>query len=372
MSKKSFDKVFLGIVSVILIVGIFSFVSASLGVLAKSEAKFYGILFNQVLLGLTGGSIALFLVYKIDYRFWRKHAFYLFLGSILLTLLVFVPKLGFSHGGATRWVALGPVTFQPVEFLKIGFVIYFAAWLSWTKGKVEDFKFGILPLIILLAIIAGLLFKQPDTKSFILIMIAGLAMLLVSGVPWKYIFGMAAIGVVALGGLVLTKPYLLDRVHTFLDPSRDPSGSSYQLQQSLIAIGSGQTFGRGFGQSIQKFSYLPEPQGDSIFAVIGEEFGFFGSTLLILLYIAFMLRGMRIANTATDSFGRLVVTGLITLFIAQSFLHIASNIGLFPLTGVPLVFVSQGGTSLLVALASLGIILNVSKREKAPVGQSKK
>lgn len=358
---KKIDKVFFGLAAAILIVGVFVFVSASLGVLAKNESKFYGVLFNQIVLGLVCGLAALYLVYRIDYRFWRKYAFYIFLGSIGMTLLVFVPHLGFEHGGARRWIAIGPVSFQPVEFLKIGFVIYFAAWLSWTKGKIEDIRFGILPLGILLGIIALVLFKQPDTKSFILMLTAGLAMLVVSGVPWRYILGMTGVGILALGGLVLMKPYLLDRVQTFIDPARDPSGSSYQLQQSLIAVGSGGTFGRGFGQSIQKFSYLPEPQGDSIFAVIGEEFGFVGTMLFVLLFVAFALRGYRIANTAPDQFGKLLTTGLITLFIAQSFMHMASNIGLFPLTGVPLVFVSHGGTSLLVALAALGIILNISK-----------
>ncbi len=369
MKSKSVDKVFLGLTITLLAVGVLAFISASLGVLAKNETKFYGVLFNQIVLGLVGGTIALYIFSRIDYRFWRKYAFYIFLGAIGLTLLVFVPHLGFSHGGARRWIALGPVSFQPVEILKLAFIVYFAAWLSWTKGKIEDVKFGILPLAVLLGIIALVLFKQPDTKSFILMLIAGLAMLVVSGVPWKYILGLAGAGVIALAILVAFKPYLLDRIQTFVDPARDPSGSSYQLQQSLIAVGSGQMFGRGFGQSIQKFSYLPEPQGDSIFAVIGEEFGFVGATILIFLFVAFSLRGMRIANSSTDQFGKLLVTGLITLFVAQSFMHIASNIGLFPLTGVPLVFISHGGTSLLVTLAALGIILNVSRNQRAPSGR---
>ncbi len=369
MKSKSVDKVFLGLTITLLAVGVLAFISASLGVLAKNETKFYGVLFNQIVLGLVGGTIALYIFSRIDYRFWRKYAFYIFLGAIGLTLLVFVPHLGFSHGGARRWIALGPVSFQPVEILKLSFIVYFAAWLSWTKGKIEDVKFGILPLAVLLGIIALVLFKQPDTKSFILMLIAGLAMLVVSGVPWKYILGLAGTGIIALAILVAFKPYLLDRIQTFIDPARDPSGSSYQLQQSLIAVGSGQMFGRGFGQSIQKFSYLPEPQGDSIFAVIGEEFGFIGATILIFLFVAFSLRGMRIANTSTDQFGKLLVTGLVTLFVAQSFMHIASNIGLFPLTGVPLVFISHGGTSLLVTLAALGIILNVSRNQRTPSGK---
>lgn len=362
--KKSVDKIFLGIVITLLILGVFAFISASLGVLAKNEAKFYGILFNQLMLGLVGGIAALYFFSKIDYKFWKKYSLYFFLASIGLTLLVFVPHLGFVHGGARRWIAFGPVTFQPVEFLKFGFIIYFAAWLSWAKAKVQNFKWGVLPLAVLLGIIALILFKQPDTKSFILILAAALMMLLVSGVPWKYLFGFVGVSVIALIILVSFKPYLIDRVKTFLDPNRDPSGSSYQLQQSLIALGSGGVFGRGFGQSIQKFSYLPEPQGDSIFAVIGEEFGFIGVTILILLFVAFALRGMRIANHSPDLFGRLLVTGIVIMLTAQSFLNMASIVGLFPLTGVPLVFISQGGTALLVDLAAVGIVLNISRQKK--------
>ncbi len=361
--KKSVDKIFLGIIITLLTIGVFMFISASLGVLAKNEAKFYGILFNQLVLGLAGGLVALYFFSRIDYKFWKKYSLYFFLSSIALTLLVFVPHLGFAHGGAKRWIALGPVTFQPVELLKFGFVIYFAAWLSWAKTKVQNLKFGVLPLMVLLGIIALILFKQPDTKSFILILVAALAMLLVSGVPWKYLFGVAGVSIIALVILVSFKPYLIDRVKTFMDPSRDPTGSSYQLQQGLIALGSGGIFGRGFGQSIQKFSYLPEPQGDSIFAVIGEEFGFIGITVIILLFVSLALRGMKIANHSPDLFGRLLTTGIVIMLTAQSFLNMASIVGLFPLTGVPLVFISQGGTSLLVDLAAVGIVLNISRQK---------
>jgi cell division protein FtsW len=190
-------------------------------------------------------------------------------------------------------------------------------------------------------------------------------MFFVSGIEWKYLAGIFVIGVVGFAILVAFKPYLFERVKTFLDPSHDPQGSSYQAQQSLIAIGSGGFFGRGFGQSIEKFSYLPEPQGDSIFSVIGEEFGFIGTSLVVLLFVAFALRGLRIANRAPDQFSRLLVIGIVILFITQSFLNIAALIGVFPLTGVPLVFISQGGTSLMFALAGIGIILQVSKNSTA-------
>ena len=362
--NKKVDNFFLGTIIALVVIGFFVFISASLGVLAKNESEFYAILFNQLVLGFGIGLVGMFFTSRINYKFWRKYSFYIFLGSIILTLLVFVPKLGFSHGGARRWIGIGPISFQPAEFLKFGFIIYFASWLSWARAKVQSFRFGILPLIILLATIALILFKQPDTKSFILIMVAGVSMLFLSGVPWKYIFGFIGLAILGLGALIFFKPYLLDRVQTFVEPNRDPQGSSYQLQQSLIAIGSGGITGRGFGQSIQKFSYLPEPQGDSIFAVIGEEFGFIGSTLVILLYIVFALRGLRIANRSPDLFSRLLTTGIVILITTQAFLNIASITGVFPLTGVPLPFISHGGTSLAIALIAVGIVLNISKYQK--------
>ncbi len=361
MKIKKVDTVFLGLVITLLIAGIFMFVSASLGILAKNETKFYGVLFNQLVLGLGGGIIALIVALKVPYKFWREHSLLIFIGSLALTALVFVPGLGFEHGGARRWISILGISFQPVEFLKVGFIMYFAAWLSWLKSKVGDARFGIIPLVFFLGAIAFILFQQPDTKSFILILAASIAMFLISGVPWKYVLGLIVGAVILLSVLLLFKPYLVGRVETFLDPSRDPQGSSYQLKQSLIAIGSGGITGRGFGQSIQKFSYLPEPQGDSIFAVIGEEFGFIGTSILVLLFTAFALRGLKIAQGAPDQFSRLLVTGIVILFVAQAFLNIASLVGLFPLTGVPLVFISHGGTALLITLFAMGIVLNISK-----------
>ncbi len=364
MREKKVDKFFLIILFLLLVFGVAMFVSASLGVLAKNEKTFYAVLFSQLVLGLGLGLILMYICSKINYKLWRKFSFIIFLGSILLTAAVFIPHFGWSHGGAQRWIQIGPVSFQPVEFLKFGFVIYFAAWLSWAKNKVEDFKFGILPFGIMLAIIAFILFKQPDTKSFILITITGVSMLFVSGVPVKYILGVGFGVVILLTGLVYFTPYLQARVKTFIHPSSDSQGSSYQIQQSLIALGSGGVFGRGYGQSVQKFSYLPEPQGDSIFAVTGEELGFAGAFATIFLYILFLLRGFRIAHRSPDPFSGLLVYGIVILITVQSFMHIASVTGVFPLTGVPLVFMSQGGTSLMVYLAAIGIVLNISKFQK--------
>lgn len=364
MREKKIDRFFLIILFLLLAIGVAMFVSASLGILAKNEKIFYSVLFSQLVLGLGLGCIGMYLCLKINYKFWRKYSFLIFLGAILLTAAVFIPSFGWSHGGAQRWIKLGSFSFQPVEILKFSFVIYFAAWLSWAKGRVQDFRFGILPFGIMLAIIAVILFKQPDTKSFILIALTGISMLFISGVPMKYILGVGLGAIFVLGSLVFFTPYLQERVKTFIDPSNDPRGSSYQIQQSLIALGSGGIFGRGYGQSIQKFSYLPEPQGDSIFAVIGEEFGFVGALATIFLYILFVLRGFRIANHSPDLFSRLLVSGIVILITVQSFMHIASVTGVFPLTGVPLVFMSHGGTSLMVYLMAMGIVLQVSKFNK--------
>lgn len=365
MKEKKIDKFFLTTVILLICLGIAIFVSASFGFLARNEKIFYNVLFSQLVLGFGLGFLGMYFSYKINYKFWRKYSLYIFLGSMIITSLVFVPQLGWSHGGAERWIKLGPLgTFQPVELLKFGFVIYFAAWLSWAKDKVKNFRFSILPLAIMLIMIALILLKQPDTKSLILIIITGLTMIFFANVSIKYILWLVFGSIITLSILVFYTPYLQERVKTFIDPSNDPRGSSYQIQQSLIAIGSGGISGRGFGQSIQKFNYLPEPQGDSIFAVLGEELGFLGTVFTILLYSLFALRGLRIANRSPDLFSRLLVCGIVILITAQSFMNIASIIGVIPLTGVPLVFMSQGGTALMIYLVALGIVFQISKYQR--------
>lgn len=364
IKRKKIDKFFMTIVLLLIFGGTAMFLSASLGILVKNKETFYNVLFNQLILGLGFGLFGMYITFKINYKFWQKYSFFIFLGAILLTAAVFLPSLGLSHGGADRWIKLGFVSFQPVEILKFGFVVYFAAWLSWIKNRLQNFKFSVLPLGVILTIIAVILLNQPDTKSFILITITGICMLFISGVPLKHILGSGAIIIIALAVLVFFKPYLQERIKTFINPAQDSQGSSYQIQQSLIAIGSGGILGRGFGQSIQKFSYLPEPQGDSIFAVLGEELGFAGSVIVILLYLLFAMRGLQIANNSPDLFGRLLVSGIVIMITVQSFMHIASSTGVFPLTGVPLPFMSHGGTSLMIYLIAVGVVLQISKYSK--------
>jgi len=368
MKKNKIDTIFLGIVIALVIIGLIVFTSASLGIFAKNETKFYGVIFGQYIFGFLGGLIALYIGLKIPYKLLKKYSLILFILSIILTGLVLIPGIGQSHGGARRWIEIFGYSFQPVEFLKISFIIYFAAWLSWIKMKVKDPVFSILPLVILLGIIAVVLLKQPDTKSLILIVVTTIIMLFVSGAPLKYIFGFLGISIILFVILISFKPYLKERVNTFLNPNENSQSSSYQLQQSLIAVGSGGILGRGLGQSIQKFNYLPEPQGDSIFAVVGEELGFVGTSVLIFLYLSFALRGYRIAiRNGPDAFAKLLVVGLVSIITAQSFMNIASIVGVFPLTGVPLVFISHGGTALLLSLGMVGIILNISRFKGKPI-----
>ncbi len=364
VSSKKVDKPFLIITSILVIVGFMIFSSASLGLLAQGTGKFYAVMFNQLVLGLCGGLTAAVILSHIHYTWWRSKAFYIFIASSIAMLLVFVPGIGVFHGGAHRWIGLGGFSFQPSELYKIAYVLYIAAWMASVKAKAGTFKFGTLPFLILVGITALLVLAQPDTDTFLVIVLSGLGVFVAAGGKWRDLIIMGLIGVLGLALLVSARPYLMKRVQTFMDPSKDPTGSGYQIQQSLIAIGSGGLFGRGFGQSIQKFNYLPEQIGDSIFSVAAEEFGFVGSVAIILLYLSFAYRGFRIAIRAQDPFGAYVVVGLVILIVTQSFLNIAAMLSIIPLSGTPLLFISHGGTALFFTLASTGIILNISRYQK--------
>ncbi len=358
---KSIDTVLGALVVLLVGFGFLIFSSASLGLLARDGASFGSVATSQFLFGIVGGGIALFTLSTLHYRHLRRFAFYIFLATILLTLAVFIPGLGMTHGGATRWLSLGGFTFQPAELLKLGFVIYIATWLSGMKDIITNPLRGTLPFVGILALVGGIMLLQPDTDTFLIMAIAGVAMFITAGGRWRDVGLMFLAGVIVLTVIALVRPYIMDRLTTFLNPEDDPLGSGYQIQQSLIAVGSGGFSGRGFGQSIQKFEYLPEPIGDSIFAVYAEEFGFVGSVFLILLYLAFTFRGYKVAALAPDLFGTLLVVGFMTLIVCQAFLNIGAMLGVAPLSGLPLPFISHGGTALLATLAMVGIVLNVSK-----------
>ena len=351
MRGRGLDRTFLFTVIALVVVGFFIFASASLGLLARGGASFSSVAFSQVFLGMFLGSGGLFILSNFRYTELKKYSLYIFIASYVFTLLVFIPGLGLTYNGATRWIEVFNLSIQPAEFLKIGFVIYFAAWLSGVRDKLNTLSYGVMPFVALLGIIGLPLLLQPDTGTYIVIIAAGVSMFIAAGARIRDLFALLVAGIVGSAALIFARPYIMDRILAFIDPSRDPLG----------AIGSGGIFGRGFGQSIQKFNYLPEPIGDSIFAVLAEEFGFLGSSILIFLFLFFAWRGLRIAGRAPDHFGGLLVLGIVILIVAQSFINIASMLGVFPLTGLPLLFVSHGGSALFFTLLSIGIVLNVSK-----------
>lgn len=367
MKKLSIDKPLLISIVILSLSGFFIFTSASLGLLARENgAQFGSIAFSQFV-GLCLGFGLLFFIAKtkVHYKILRKYAFYILVAALVINCLLFVPGLGFEHGGAKRWINLGFTTFQPSEILKIGFIIYFAAWLSGVKDKVRTLKFGIMPFMVIIGILGILLLTQSDTDTLAVIFLTGLAMLIAAGARFRHVLLMLLVAGICLGGIIFARPYAMQRITTFINPEADPYGAGYQIQQSLIAIGSGQFFGRGFGQSIQKFNYLPEPIGDSIFAVAAEEFGFFGSVVLITLFLFFGFRAFKIASKVEDQFGGLLIIGIVILILIESFMNIGSMLGVIPLSGQPLLFVSHGGTALVIALMEAGIILNISKHARA-------
>jgi len=358
---KKIDLMLASLAGLIIIIGFLVFSSASMGLLSRSGANYTTVLLKQGVIEIIGLILLFFIAMKIPYKIWQHYATPLFILALIATALVFVPQIGFSTKGGTRWIDLGFTTVQPSEFLKLGTVIFLAAYYTKIKQHVTGFARGFLPLIAVLAVTGAIILKQPDNGTFMVIFCAAIAIFVAAGGRWFHLFIMAVICVISVGALAAYRPYVKDRINTFINPTQDTLGSSYHLRQSLIAVGSGQLAGRGFGQSVQKFNYLPEPMGDSIFSVFSEDFGFIGSSLLIILYLIFALRGLRVSDRVPDQFGRLLGIGIIILIVSQSYINISALIGVIPLTGVPLVFISQGGTALIMALIEAGILLSISK-----------
>ena len=362
-SSRKIDRLFLIAVSLLTLGGFVIFLSASLGLLTQNGVSFETSAIKQtvsLLLGIT----AFFVFSRIPYVWIRKSALFIFIGAICINLLLFIPALSHFHGGAARWITIGPLSFQPSEFLKIAFIIYLAAWIYYAKDRIKTLRFGLVPYAVIVAILSVLLLVQSDTDTLVIICGTGLVMLVIAGVPIRHMVTAILMLAIIVVGVVYTRPYAMKRVQTFLNKSADTQGAGYQINQSLIAIGSGQVAGRGFGQSIQKFGYLPQPTDDSIFAVAAEEFGFVGTTVLLLLYLMFAVSVFRIGVRSSDIFGSLVAIGIAVLVVTESFMNIAAMMGLIPLSGVPLLFVSHGGTALIITLMATGIVANVSKSAK--------
>ncbi|MES2203561.1 MAG: putative peptidoglycan glycosyltransferase FtsW [Patescibacteria group bacterium] len=366
MKARPADTPFLLAVCALLTFGLLIFTSAALGLLARDGASFTSVAVNQLLLGLLLGGIAMVVISRIDYKLIRPYTPYFFGFAVLLTLLTFVPHIGLELKGAHRWIALGPISFQPEEVLKFAAILFLAAVYSGKMRATNTWRGGVLPLVLIGGSSAAILLAQPNTDGAMVIGAVAVAMLFAAGGKLRHMLLLVLIAAAALGVAAYERPYLMERFVTFFyQGANDPKGAGWQVQQSLIAVGSGGVTGRGFGQSIEKFSNLPEPIGDSVFAVAAEEFGFVGSVALIALFATFAVLGLRIAARAPDPFGGLIVVGLVALIVVQSFNNIASVLGLIPLSGLPLIFVSHGGTALAISLAEVGVILSVSRRMKS-------
>lgn len=355
------DYFFFAVVAILTVFGLAMLASASsnLGKIGFNDTYYY--LKHQILYGLSFGAVGFLVGYYLYYGYWKKIAFPALLVSLAALVLVFTP-LGLQASSASRWLRLGPLSFQPAELMKLVYLIYLAAWLSNPKLKrATDFQSGFIPFLILSGLIAGLLILQPATSTVVILLASGLVVYFMSGAPIKYLALIAVCAIVVIGLVIYATPYRRARIIGYLDQSANTQGTNYQLNQSLIAIGSGGITGAGYGQSATKTSYLPTPIDDSIFAVVAEELGFVGTGALIALFAMFAIRLFWLARKASDRFGRLLLVGFGMMIALQAFVNMAATSGLVPLTGVPLPFVSYGGTALAVFLTMSGIALNVSK-----------
>lgn len=352
-----------------LLVAILSLVVIGLVTIA-SAGVFYGetrfgddyFFLKRQLTGVGVGLCALFAIQYIDYRIWRKLALPFFLLALFALVLVLLPGVGEQVYGASRWLPIGPFSFQPSEMAKLAFILYLAAWFSRRdRILIGDIIEDLVPFLVVLGLLGFLVLKQPDTGTFGVIFLIALSVYFVAGAKITHLLGMIFLGISTLAVLIKMAPYRLERFLVFLNPSLDPQGSGYQINQALIAIGSGGIFGMGLGYSRQKFNYLPEPVTDSIFAIFAEEWGFIVSTLLIAIFVFVAWQGLRIARNAPDDFGRYVATGIVAWVFFQAFINIAAVSALIPLTGIPLPFVSYGGTSIVFLLVALGILIRIGK-----------
>lgn len=366
MKYVSGDRIYFLLVVAIAFAGLAIYTSASLGLLARESNSVPRDIFLQTGLGFGLGFIALVVARAISLSWLKRATPYVYICTVICTSLVFMPGIGFRSGGATRWINIGFTTIQPSEFLKIGVVLMLAWWLSSHVRELKNPRRGLVPFMSILAVPLAILLAQPNTSTMMLLLLTGATMYFVAGAPVRDFGVLALCTILALGAILLLRPYALERVKTFMDPSQDSLKSSYQIQQSLIAIGSGGIVGRGFGQGVEKFNYLPEPSGDSVFAVFAEETGFVGAVILLACLLALVARGIVIAGDSRDLFGGLMAVGFSALIMVQVFINVSAMLGIIPLTGLPLPFVSHGGTALVATLMMCGFILNVAAHRKMP------
>ncbi len=324
-----------------------------------SNSNFY---LSKQLMFAVAGVVAMFVISKIDYNIYKKLAYIGFWASIVLMILVLVPGVGQERNGATRWLGIGDFTFQPSEVMKLTLVLAISTYLAINYKKLKTFKGYVIPIAMLILVMA-IMFLQKHLSGTLVMIIAAASVIFASGIKIKakYIVIGAIIGSLAVAGFILSEEFRLQRIMSFMNPEEDIKDGNWQAAQSLYAIGSGGIFGRGLGQSRQKYLWLPEAQNDFIFSVLGEELGLVGTVSVSLIFAFFIYRGYRIAITARDMYGSLIAAGITSVFALQIIVNIAVVTCTIPVTGMPLPFFSYGGTALALNLCAMGILLNISR-----------
>ncbi len=315
-------------------------------------------------LGGAAGLVVLAAVALVDYRHLRRLAWPLLGGIVVMLLVVVMPGLEAiapEINGARRWLVMGPVTLQPSEFAKLGVVVWTAALAVKKQDRLPSLSRGLLPFLAVWLVVDGLIFLEPSLSAAAIVLLLAALVVFAAGARIGHFLVLGMVGLPLLWSQVESVAYRMRRVAAFLDPSHDPAGTSYQIRQALIALGSGGVFGRGFGRGEQKFGFLPEPHNDFLFAMVGEEWGFIGVAAVVVLFTAFGLVGYRVARQAPDLFGSLLAVGVTNVVVVQAFLHMAVNVALLPTTGVTLPFFSYGRSSLLACLAAVGILISVAR-----------
>ncbi|PAD70067.1 stage V sporulation protein E [Bacillus sp. 7586-K] len=310
------------------------------------------------------GVIAMFFLMNVDYWTWRTWAKMLIIVCFFLLIAVLIPGVGMERNGSRSWIGVGAFSIQPSEFMKLAMIAFLAKFLSENQKKITSFKKGLVPSLGLVFTAFGIIMLQPDLGTGTVMVGTCIVMIFVSGARVSHFVWLGLIGVAGFIGLVLSAPYRIKRITSFLDPWEDPLGSGFQIIQSLYAIGPGGLFGLGLGQSRQKFFYLPEPQTDFIFAILAEELGFIGGSFVLLLFGLLLWRGVRIALGAPDLYGSFLAIGIITMVAIQVMINVGVVTGLMPVTGITLPFLSYGGSSLTLMLMAIGVLLNVSRYSK--------
>lgn len=367
VKQKPVDKTFLSLMFCLMAVGLVTLLSATY-FQAQGTAEALAEVEKQ-LLGILVGGGAMSFTMRMHYSFFRRKQVVLTLTgiSLLLLVLVAIPGIGRSVNGSRRWLGVGGFTFQPGEIAKYATVILLANILTGRERKLQSFFRGVLPVLAVPAIMFLLILEQPNLSTAGTIIIVSVIMVMLAGARWKHLGVLGVLGVVVGFYYAWSAEYRRERLLSFLDPFAKMSDEGYQLSQSLIAFGSGGLFGMGLGQGRQKFAYLPYPESDFIFAIVGEDFGLMGCLTVICLFAAFMFAGMRIAMRCEDRFGCLLAAGIVSLISVQAFINMGVVVGILPTTGLPLPFFSAGGTSLSITMAAVGIVLNVSRAESSHI-----